>query len=178
MGTRKTDSPKYEVPKPLYKLLRDGDRAQNIMGALLATKVKGKSTYARDDGLVEGHSYAITQVVRIEDDNKDFIRMIQLRSPWGPTQIWKGAWSHGDKKWETNPSIAKQLEYDDERDFDGLFWMEFEEFTSLFSEIVSVPLPDTDFIRNGKMVGIRRAKSVETYVEPVEKKKWYEKIGF
>lgn len=52
-------------------------------------------------GLVKGHAYSVNAVKKIRLGkslisvfNREKIRMIRCRNPWGGTE-WKGAWSDG-----------------------------------------------------------------------------------
>jgi len=92
------------------------------------------------DGIVRTHSYTVVRVVHTEDDAGQQLRLVQLRNPWGEGGEWKGAWSDLDRtKW--TPAMRAKLRYDPDASggdgvaSDGLFWMPFDEFTRVFSNV-------------------------------------------
>lgn len=86
-----------------------------------------------DDGLVAGHMYSILQVRRAGATmGMGGTKLLKLRNPWG-TFEWKGAWSDGSKEWTANPSITREVGYEDTDD--GTFWMEYKDFKTRFNTI-------------------------------------------
>ena len=64
---------------------------------------------------------------------------MQLRNPWGSFE-WKGDWSDQSPMWSKHPSVQRELWPEmattpRDRMNDGLFWMPFEIFASLFTDI-------------------------------------------
>ena len=64
--------------------------------------------------------------------------MICMRNPWGRTE-WKGRWSDGSEEWEEHPEVAAALEQ--ETDNDGIFWMEFSDWKSIWPGIQFMDIP-------------------------------------
>jgi len=108
-----------------------------------------------ENGIVSGHAYSI---VRVEDqaDFHGHHRLLQLRDPWGISK-WRGRWSRRDtKSWTRRmqkrlsymihlPSKLRKLqeamgstfhEYDivddEDKAFEGEFWISLEDFISSF----------------------------------------------
>ena len=94
----------------------------------------GGDSVIMDNGIVQGHAYAILQIASFEDQ-----LLIQLRNPHGKTgdtAEWNGDWSDQSNKW-TNRAKA-QLQYDPEQEKDipdGIFWMAVEDFLNNFNQI-------------------------------------------
>ncbi|CAK9042865.1 unnamed protein product [Durusdinium trenchii] len=87
---------------------------------------KGR-TGLRPDGLCYMHSYSVLHAKQVGD-----FKMICCRNPWGHGE-WSGAWSDESEEWEANPEVAEALKL--EAEDDGIFWMEFKDFISIFKEI-------------------------------------------
>lgn len=151
-GLRKTEE-EYDS-ESLWKLLLQYDRGEAIMAASI-TKDKRKKKdddssssssddddhnkddpfeHKRDDGLVEGHAYTVISAKEVHET-----RLLQLRNPWG-TFEWTGEWSDGSRLWKCRPEITKILwpargDQDEAKMDDGSFWMPFDKFSSLFTNI-------------------------------------------
>jgi len=92
-------------------------------------------------GLVLGHAYSLISVVKVEEildgETKEW-RMVQLRNPHGagskstPTE-WNERWSDKSPLWEEHPQVAQALDFLPMDD--GLFWMEYSDFSNLFDRI-------------------------------------------
>merc|ERR1719446_1387983 len=89
-------------------------------------------------GMVDGHAYSVIVVQEVDEH-----RLLCIRNPWG-TFEWPGDWSDGSEMWNAYPHVrsrlielnAKNEEYLQFNDKDGLFWMDFKDFTDLFAGIV------------------------------------------
>jgi len=55
-----------------------------------------------------------------------------MRNPWRYHE-WNGRWSDGSEEWEEHPEVAEALQK--ETDNDGIFWMEFSDWKSVWSEM-------------------------------------------
>ncbi len=95
-------------------------------------------TEARTDvGLIRGHAYSITKVVkaRIETPRASGqIPLIRIRNPWGNEAEWKGAWSDGSPEWQYIPQEEKEnlgINFD----ADGEFWMSYKDFRGYFDQL-------------------------------------------
>eukprot|EP00762_Andalucia_godoyi_P003028 ANDGO_04123.mRNA.1 Calpain-type cysteine protease ADL1 len=85
----------------------------------------GKDTDSSSEGIVQGHAYAILNVVEIDD-----IRLVRLRNPWGQGE-WTGDYCDDSPLWTPRlraklgpmaPGVAD----------DGAFYMSFEAFIENF----------------------------------------------
>ena len=82
------------------------------------------------NGLVMGHAYSMTKVVRLMDGRQ----LVRVRNPWGDQQEWTGAWSDSSKEWrelgqEERESFGLTV------DTDGEWWMEWRDFVENFDEV-------------------------------------------
>ncbi|KAJ3196095.1 Calpain-6 [Irineochytrium annulatum] len=109
-----------------------------------------------DQGLVYGHSYAITDVVKVKvrmsNLRKRNVELIKLRNPWGgggngvaftedggtigaTPRGYTGAWSDWSDEWQlvTQQEMKRlRLTYED----DGAFFMSFEDFLKHFTSLI------------------------------------------
>ncbi|XP_024127087.1 calpain-15 isoform X2 [Oryzias melastigma] len=76
-------------------------------------------------GLRPRHAYSVLDVQDIEGH-----RLVQLRNPWGRFS-WTGAWADDWPDWP--PHLKRALCTN--RGEDGLFWMDFEDFTRFFDSV-------------------------------------------
>ena len=77
-------------------------------------------------GLVPGHAYSI-----ISASEYNGIRLLNIRNPWG-TFEWDGDWSDKSPLWTEEMIKAFNPILDE---FDGSFWMNFEDFTQKFDSL-------------------------------------------
>ncbi|XP_078056899.1 calpain-5 [Mustelus asterias] len=101
-------------------------------------------------GLVKGHAYGVTDVrkVRIGEGllsyfNKEKLYMIRMRNPWGSTE-WNGPWSDGSEEWQKISKAERETMGVTVRD-DGEFWMNFEDFSAYFTDLVVCRQINTSF---------------------------------
>ena len=84
----------------------------------------------KPNGLVMGHAYSITKVLRLTD-GRQFVR---VRNPWGDQQEWTGPWSDSSQEWN-------ELSQEDRETFgltvdtDGEWWMVWRDFLENFDEV-------------------------------------------
>uniref|UniRef100_A0A7S4FWH8 Calpain catalytic domain-containing protein n=1 Tax=Eutreptiella gymnastica TaxID=73025 RepID=A0A7S4FWH8_9EUGL len=80
-------------------------------------------------GLFKGHAYSVL-TMHTCSDGQAFVR---VRNPWGNDAEWKGAYSDGSPEWDQNPLYKRELnpEFKD----DGAFWMKWEDFSIIFTDI-------------------------------------------
>jgi calpain-15 len=109
----------------MFEFLKECDKLNYVMGASIHGDIMEK---ARKDGLIERHAYSMIQVYEKED-----IKLVQLRNPWGNNHEWNGDWSDKSRKWREHPEIAKDLEWNN--DPDGLFWIHWDDFVRVFHDI-------------------------------------------
>ena len=80
-------------------------------------------------GLFKGHAYSVIQFAETSD-RTGFVR---VRNPWGNEAEWKGRYGDGTRDWDRNPLHKRELnpEFKD----DGAFWMTWEDFRTIFTDI-------------------------------------------
>jgi len=81
----------------------------------------------RSDGIVPNHAYSVLRCVQVGE-----FKMLCMRNPWRYHE-WNGRWSDGSEEWEEHPEVAEALQK--ETDNDGIFWMEFSDWKSVWSEM-------------------------------------------
>jgi len=90
-----------------------------------------------DDGLVRGHAYSLTKVVKARIETARIsgeIPLVRVRNPWGNEVEWNGAWSDGSPEWNYIPDDEKEnLGINFEAD--GEYWMSLKDFTKHFDQV-------------------------------------------
>jgi len=104
----------------MWQKLLEYDQANSVMTAICPP---GK----RSDGIVPLHGYSVLRCVQVGE-----FKMICMRNTWGCCE-WNGRWSDGSEEWEEHPEVAAALEQ--ETDNDGIFWMEFSDWKSIWVEV-------------------------------------------
>ncbi|KAK7197736.1 cysteine peptidase, Clan CA, family C2 [Novymonas esmeraldas] len=84
-------------------------------------------SYARV-GLVTGHAYTILEAKHIENKG---LRIVKVRNAWGRGVEWNGDWSDNDTKWDANPDIAEECNF--QKAADGTFWMPWTDAQKYFN---------------------------------------------
>ena len=59
------------------------------------------------DGLVKGHAYSVTKVMKVKTKTRSEVSLLRVRNPWGNEVEWKGPWSDGSAQWETITEVLK-----------------------------------------------------------------------
>ena len=113
------------IDKDLFNYMKICDENNYLVSAAICGDVMEAR---RQDGLVERHAYSVIRVFE-----KDDLKLVQLRNPWGNDVEWNGEWSDQCKNWKNMPKLRKELEHT--RDDDGLFWMSWEDFSNIFDDI-------------------------------------------
>ncbi|XP_049319467.1 calpain-1 catalytic subunit-like [Astyanax mexicanus] len=116
-------------PQGLWDLIYRAAKAHSLMGC----GTPGKSDFNKklDNGLVEGHAYAVTGVTKVTSQNKQ-VELVRLFNPWGGTE-WNGDWSDRSPLWNT-VSAEEQNTYLKAAE-DGEFWMSMEDFCRTYSAL-------------------------------------------
>jgi len=103
-------------------------------GSYFTCSVKGNFTEVNEHGLVRGHAYTITKVMRVKTTQGERENLIRIRNPWGDATEWNGAFSDGDRMWDLIDLHTKQrMEYQEVPN--GEFWMRFTDFCQHFMRI-------------------------------------------
>ena len=94
-----------------------------------------------DDGLIRGHAYSITKVVKFEA-TEGVHSLVRIRNPWGNDAEWNGPWSDGSDEWSMISEEEKEslgLTFDG----DGEFYMAIEDFLQHFDNLEICNLTST-----------------------------------
>jgi len=133
--TEMFDLAKAPPPGLFIALLKAFERC-SLMGCSL--EPDPNVTEARTDvGLVRGHAYSITKVVKAKIETPRVsgeMPLIRIRNPWGNETEWNGAWSDGSPEWNYVPDDEKMqlgITFDD----DGEFWMSYKDFVKFFDQV-------------------------------------------
>ena len=90
-----------------------------------------------DVGLVRGHAYSLTKVVKAKIETPRVsgeIPLVRVRNPWGNEVEWNGAWSDGSPEWRYIPDEEKEhLGINFEAD--GEWWMSLKDFLKYFDQL-------------------------------------------
>lgn len=88
-------------------------------------------------GLVKGHAYSITKVVKAKIATsrvRGVIPLVRIRNPWGDETEWKGTWTDGADEWEFIPQEEKArlgIVFEN----DGEWWMSYKDFVKYFDQL-------------------------------------------
>ena len=99
-------------------------------------------------GLVGGHAYTITDVLKVVSVGRNNYELVRIRNPHGANE-WTGSWSdqsHQIKKWLSANERKKHNIVDD--DDDGEFFMEMKDFLKFFNNVSIWHLPLVKFFRS------------------------------
>lgn len=67
-----------------------------------------------------------------------------MRNPWGDSVKYDGEWSKLSPLWdEVNEDIKGKLGFS--REIDGTFWIRYEDFLEIFSQVWAPPIRPRDF---------------------------------
>lgn len=128
----------------LFTMLLKADETNHIMCAWTMKDAPSVGSGASGehigaDGIVKGHAYSLITAREVQADGQDF-KLVQLRNPWGanPASEWKGKFSDNWKDWDKYPELRKELGCGSPV-MDGMFWMDWDDFRSRYSDIGVVP---------------------------------------
>eukprot|EP00092_Neocalanus_flemingeri_P017950 GFUD01019424.1.p1 GENE.GFUD01019424.1~~GFUD01019424.1.p1 ORF type:complete len:557 (+),score=139.71 GFUD01019424.1:131-1801(+) len=88
-------------------------------------------------GLIKGHAYTITKVVKARITTsrvEGVIPLIRVRNPWGNETEWRGIWADGSEEWKFIPEDEKEnlgITFDN----DGEWWMSYKDFVENFDQL-------------------------------------------
>lgn len=99
-----------------------------------------------DNGLVAGHAFSLLAVTTAALKSGGHVNLVRLRNPWGDDHEWNGDWSDKSKLWKQHPEVDKRVEGllghpRDGREDDGIFWMSWHDFSSIFTRIETCKVP-------------------------------------
>eukprot|EP00919_Chromeraceae_sp_WS-2016_P060222 GHVR01143013.1.p1 GENE.GHVR01143013.1~~GHVR01143013.1.p1 ORF type:complete len:617 (-),score=104.11 GHVR01143013.1:164-2014(-) len=120
-----------------FSKLVNFDENNFIMGASIGDSSEVENV--RSDGIITRHAYSLC---RTFDAPELGLRLLQLRNPWGEpsggSPNWKGKWGTDCEMWGVYPEVRDML-YFRSCATEGLFWMCYEDFTSVFDSVVVCP---------------------------------------
>jgi len=90
-----------------------------------------------DEGLVRGHAYSVTKVVKAKIETPKVsgeIPLVRVRNPWGNEIEWNGAWSDGSPEWRYIPDEEKEY-LGINFEADGEWWMSLKDWTRYFDQL-------------------------------------------
>eukprot|EP01135_Chromosphaera_perkinsii_P011000 Nk52_evm34s2309 gene=Nk52_evmTU34s2309 len=108
----------------------------SILTTSISIESEGDIEKRTENGLVMGHAYGITDVVKLDDaSNPNTIhRLFRLRNPWGEKE-WTGKWSDNSSEWKQySGHDLKRLgiEFED----DGEFFMDIDSVCKNFTTLI------------------------------------------
>jgi len=123
-------------PKDLFTVMLKAYDRCSLMGCSI--EPDPNEYEARTDvGLVRGHAYSLTKVVKAKIETPRVsgeIPLVRVRNPWGNEVEWNGAWSDGSPEWRYIPDEEKEhLGINFEAD--GEWWMSLKDFLKYFDQL-------------------------------------------
>jgi hypothetical protein len=100
---------------------------------LITASIESKGDITRQDGLAEDHAYAVLKLQKAHG-----MCMIKLRNPLGVDE-WHGRFSRNCQAWHDHPQLARDLCSYLGQQATGEFWMLWEDFTAIFTDIEVCP---------------------------------------
>jgi len=125
-----------DVPKDLYTMMLKAYERGSLMGCSIEPDprvLEAKTSV----GLVRGHAYSVTKVVKVDIQTPRFsgkIPLVRIRNPWGNETEWNGPWSDGSPEWRYVPDEEKEnigLSFDS----DGEFFMSYKDFMKYWDQL-------------------------------------------
>jgi len=87
-------------------------------------------------GLIGGHAYTILNAIQENE-----LRLLQIRNPWGE-EHWQGPWSDRSSTWDSDQGrILRQKLHLERNIHDGVFYIAFTDFLTLFQSVDCCILP-------------------------------------
>eukprot|EP00466_Bigelowiella_natans_P008916 jgi/Bigna1/87575/estExt_fgenesh1_pg.C_220016 len=129
---------RYNMSNPsVKKKINDGTLWNMLMLYNKSGFLMGAGTPAGSDdisnasqwGIVQGHAYAILDVLELDD-----YRLIRLRNPWGKFE-WTGDWSDHSDTWTRRYKKLVERKRKFVAEDDGAFYMDFTDFSIHFQDI-------------------------------------------
>ncbi|KAL7010735.1 hypothetical protein ACKWTF_016855 [Chironomus riparius] len=125
-----------QAPENLFDILVKGFERNSMMGCSIQS-TDGARKQETPEGLYLGHAYSITKVTYVDiavRDKKGLIPLMRLRNPWGNDLEWNGPWSDTSREWQLI-SVKTREELGLTFDFDGEFWMYYNDFLKHFDNL-------------------------------------------
>jgi len=124
-----------DAPRDLFLIMLKAYQRSSLIGCSMEPDANVYE--ARTNvGLVRGHAYSITKVVKAKIETPRIsgeMPLVRIRNPWGNEVEWNGAWSDGSAEWGYVPDEEKEnlgINFDN----DGEFWMSYKDFRKYFDQ--------------------------------------------
>ena len=113
----------------LWRHIFTADQQQYVIATAASGRKTGKdSSDMKDAGIIDAHAYSLLEAAPIVTEDKQKVRLLKLRNPWG-FEEWNGDWSDKDNKNWTS-SLRKRLNF--EAKDDGVFFIDFENYLGYY----------------------------------------------
>ncbi|XP_067879851.1 calpain-5-like [Heterodontus francisci] len=127
--------------KKLYQNLLKAHGRRSLISCSIRPESGDQLEAQMGCGLVKGHAYGVTDIRKVRPGvgllsffKNEKLFMIRMRNPWGSTE-WNGAWSDGSEEWKRIGQAEREKMGVTVRD-DGEFWMNFDDFSAYFTDLV------------------------------------------
>jgi len=160
---RKFDVKSHQSKEKFWQKLVTLFRNGSMMGCGIDSRARGLGSEEKmENGLLAGHAYSVQgffdMQVAADDQTSEgkAVQLVYVRNPWG-RQEWNGPWSDNSleviknkKQYAPLTRLVDLLQrqgfekhvYDEKLNDDGLFFMDFEDFTAEFDDLsVCVDFP-------------------------------------
>jgi len=124
-----------DAPRDMFHIMLKAYERSSLMGCSIEPDPNQHEAQT-SVGLVRGHAYSITKVVKAKIETPRVsgeMPLIRVRNPWGNDTEWNGAWSDGSAEWGYVPDEEKEalgINFDN----DGEFWMSFKDWRRYFDQ--------------------------------------------
>ena len=133
-------SENYDLKEETEDLLDIMIKACQKQGAMMSCSIEPDPRVLEaklDNGLIRGHAYSITKVIKVQIDTgrkSGLFPLVRIRNPWGNEAEWNGAWSDGSDEWLFVPEEEK-LNHGIVCEHDGEFFMSIKDFFQYFDSM-------------------------------------------
>jgi hypothetical protein len=107
------------------------------------------------NGLFKGHAYSVVGMHTCRDGQA----FVHVRNPWGNDAEWSGAYGDHSPEWDKHPQYNEEVK--PEIKDDGTFWMKWEDFAAIVTDIDVVT-----FFKYDQVVYNYYGAATETDLEP------------
>ena len=133
-------SENYDLKEETEDLLDIMIKACQKQGAMMSCSIEPDPRVLEaklDNGLIRGHAYSITKVIKVQIDTgrkSGLFPLVRIRNPWGNEAEWNGAWSDGSDEWLFVPEEEK-INHGIVCEHDGEFFMSIKDFFQYFDSM-------------------------------------------
>ena len=113
----------------LWRRIFNADQNKYVIATAASGRKTGKDkSDLREVGIIDAHAYSLLEANPIVTEEKQKVRLLKLRNPWG-FEEWNGDWSdHDDKNW--TESLKKRMNF--RAKDDGVFFIDFENYLGYY----------------------------------------------